>query len=94
METWLKKIPLVLESENVKQIKKGYSSDIKYIIDEKFLIRIFKNESERRRREEFNTIKQLGNYSEYVPKAITYQMEEDFSYMVLSYFAGEDGRVR
>lgn len=82
-------------SNSIVPINKGFSADKKYIIDDKYLIRFFSDEDEKRRRKEFNTINELGAYSNAVPKAIAFETLNDLgmSYMILSYLPGKDAEV-
>lgn len=88
-------IPLLATANHVVKVKKGFSFDQKYVVDDQYLIRIFSNKDNARRKIEFDTIHQLGAYSSYVPKAIEYGtlLETKEDYMILTYFPGEDAEV-
>lgn len=88
-------IPFVQKAERITKLTKGFSYDEKYIIDERYLLRIFSSANKQSRRKEFETIHQLSTYSEYVPEAIAFDTlrKSDKSYMILSYLPGTDGEV-
>src|SRR5699024_6342024 len=66
---------------------------LKFVADDAYLVRVFPAEDIKRRRDEFDTIRALNHFSEYVPKAIHFERVEgtDKSYMVLTYLPGKDG---
>lgn len=96
MDKWLKeKISLVSEAQQTTPIHKGFSSDKKFVVDDRYLIRLFRSEGKEERHKEFQTIKKLANYSEFVPKAVEFDTipESDYAYMVLTYLPGVDGEI-
>lgn len=96
MDIRIKEKILYLKNANsIVPINKGFSADKKYILDGKYLLRLFSSKDEENRREEFNTIKKLAAYSNAVPKAIAFETVNDLgmSYMLLSYLPGKDAEV-
>lgn len=88
-----KKIPILQEASQVRFLSKGFSSDLKYVADEAYLVRVFPAENMKQRRHEFDTIRSLNHFSEqYIPEAITLESIEgtDWAYMVLTYLPGKD----
>ncbi|MBO1005264.1 aminoglycoside phosphotransferase family protein [Pseudogracilibacillus auburnensis] len=88
-------IPMLKSVSSITKINKGFSNDQKYVIDDKYLIRVFSSENKSCRQEEFHIIQKLNRFSDYVPEAIDFgtlsNMEQ--SYMILTYFPGEDGET-
>ncbi|PAE06555.1 hypothetical protein CHI12_15770 [Terribacillus saccharophilus] len=83
----------ILHLSNTKEIvelKKGYSYDQKYVIDQKYLLRIFPIEEAARRADEFLFLNKLHELSKYVPKGLEFGGIEDEAYMVLSFLPGVD----
>ncbi|MDV2682944.1 aminoglycoside phosphotransferase family protein [Alkalihalophilus lindianensis] len=94
MNSFMKEsITFLKQATSIIPIKKGFSSDEKFVINETYLLRVFPSMDLDKRREEFETIDQLSTYSSYIPKAIEFNVLEeiDRAYMVLSYISGEDG---
>ncbi|SER75621.1 Predicted kinase, aminoglycoside phosphotransferase (APT) family [Gracilibacillus ureilyticus] len=89
----LNKIPIMTSVSSIRHIAKGYSADEKYVLDEKYLLRVIPSDSTDRRLGEFQTIQQLEKYSQKIPEAVQYgKIEgEDYDYMILSFLPGEDG---
>ncbi|WP_100012505.1 aminoglycoside phosphotransferase family protein [Lentibacillus sediminis] len=85
--------PYLSKAASIRELNKGFSHDEKYVIDEKYLLRIFSSEADEQRREEFFYINQAAAYSSYVPETIDYQTltEVGASYMLLTYLPGIDG---
>lgn len=86
-------IPYLREANSIKQLTKGFSNDQKFVLDEKYLIRLFPIEDANHRRREFETINKLSLLSDFVPKAIEFGEQESLglAYMVLTYLPGRDG---
>ncbi|WP_404442761.1 hypothetical protein LG307_13360 [Sutcliffiella horikoshii] len=86
-------IPFLREANNVQQLIKEFSTDQKFVIDDKYLIRLFPLEDAIHRRKEFETIVRLSLLSDFVPKAIEFGVKETLglAYMVLNYLPGKDG---
>lgn len=63
------------------------------MIENRYLLRVFSSEHVARREEEFNVIKQLSNYSNYIPAAIEFGhlKDSELAYMILTYMPGKDG---
>ncbi len=86
-------IPFMREANSVQQLTKGFSNDQKFVIDDKYLIRLFPLEDADHRRKEFETINRLSSLSDFVPEAIEFGAQENLglAYMVLTYLPGKDG---
>lgn len=86
-------IPYMRDAKNFKKLTKGFSTDQKFVIDNKYLIRLFPLEDANIRRKEFETISALSTLSNYVPEAIEFGLKETLglAYMVLTYLPGKDG---
>ncbi|WP_339146599.1 MULTISPECIES: phosphotransferase [unclassified Sutcliffiella] len=86
-------IPFMREAKSIQQLTKGFSKDKKFVIDDKYLIRLFPIEDANQRRIEFETIKVLSSLSNFVPEAIGFGVQETLglAYMVLTYLPGKDG---
>ncbi len=96
MGEWLRnEISYAAGAKSIRQLNKGFSYDIKYVIDEQYLVRIFPMEEMERRKREFETLQSCSAYSAFVPKALEIDVLEelDKAYMILSYTQGEDGEV-
>ncbi|TYS55881.1 phosphotransferase [Sutcliffiella horikoshii] len=88
-----KEIPYMREANSIQKLTKGFSNDQKFVIDEKYLIRLFPIEDTNQRRREFETINKLSLLSDFVPEAIEFGEQETLglAYMVLTYLPGKDG---
>ncbi|WP_082232714.1 aminoglycoside phosphotransferase family protein [Halobacillus massiliensis] len=86
-------IPSIKGAATIRKIKKGFSSDEKYIIDYRCLLRIFPKNNISKRKEEFDTIHQLSQFSEAVPKALEFGLLKDKAYMLLTYLPGKDAEA-
>jgi len=93
VEIFEQEIPFMREANSVQQLTKGFSTDQKFVIDDKYLIRLFPLEDANHRRKEFETISMLSSLSDSVPEAIEFGVQEALgsAYMVLSYLPGKDG---
>jgi aminoglycoside phosphotransferase len=80
---------------DIVELKKGYSFDQKYVIDQKYLLRLFSMEEVAKRLDEFSTLNRLHELSNYIPKALEFGYIEDMekAYMVLSYLPGVDAEA-
>jgi aminoglycoside phosphotransferase (APT) family kinase protein len=89
------KIPYAKNANSIIELNKGFSNDKKYVIDDKYLLRLFSNEGKQNRKKEFDTIKKLARYSKYVPIGIEFDTLNDFymSYMIFTYLPGMDAEV-
>ncbi|RXJ04634.1 aminoglycoside phosphotransferase family protein [Anaerobacillus alkaliphilus] len=83
---------IITSSTEINEITKGFSHDKKYVVNGQYLVRIFPQGEEEKRKEEFNCIQTLSNYSQFVPK--TYEFghlaDNEFSYMILEFLPGDD----
>ncbi|TYS68283.1 phosphotransferase [Sutcliffiella horikoshii] len=86
-------IPFMREANRIQQLTKGFSNDQKFVIDDKYLIRLFPLEDADHRRKEFETITMLSSLSDFLPEAIEFGEQEarGLAYMVLTYLPGKDG---
>ncbi|WP_240948510.1 aminoglycoside phosphotransferase family protein [Bacillus sp. RO1] len=86
-------IPFMREANRVQQLTKGFSNDQKFVIDDKYLIRLFPLDDVNHRKRELETINMLSSLSDFVPKAIEIGVQEalGLAYMVLTYLPGKDG---
>ncbi|WP_224752793.1 aminoglycoside phosphotransferase family protein [Metabacillus arenae] len=82
-------------SNSIIELNKGFSDDKKYVIDDKYLLRLFPIEDEKNRKEEFDTLNKLATYSNYVPSGIEFNSLKDIkmAYMILTYLPGKDAEV-
>jgi len=89
------KITYLKNAKSIVELKKGFSLDKKYIIDNQYLLRLFPIEEVKKRRIEYNTIHALSAYSNYVPAGVEFNtLEElDKAYMVLTFLPGDDAEV-
>ncbi|MCA1321642.1 aminoglycoside phosphotransferase family protein [Bacillus tianshenii] len=89
------KITYLKNAKSIVELKKGFSFDKKYIIDNEYLLRLFPIEDVNKRRIEYDTIHALSAYSDYVPAGVEFNtLEElDKAYMILTYLPGEDAEV-
>lgn len=86
--------PILKDKNNFTSIEKGFSFDEKYVVDGNYLLRIFPSNEMDRRKMEFDCLHDLSQYSEYVPSPIEIgKINEQQSYMIVTYLAGEDGEV-
>ncbi|WP_053368252.1 aminoglycoside phosphotransferase family protein [Bacillus sp. FJAT-27245] len=85
-------IPFLQDAKSITKLNKGYSDDEKFVVDGKYLVRIFPSDNEQKRREEFDTIQALAEYSKYVPSGLEFGRVEnsDRSYMILTFLPGAD----
>lgn len=77
----------------IEQIHKGFSKDQKYIIDGRYLLRIFSSDEVPQRQQEVETVTQLAQYSNTIPKVIQFGLWKEYTlgYMLLEYIPGTDG---
>ncbi|MGD6831352.1 aminoglycoside phosphotransferase family protein [Sutcliffiella halmapala] len=89
------KITYLKNAKSIVELKKGFSFDKKYIIDNKYLLRLFPIEEVKKREIEYDTIHALSAYSNYVPAGVEFNtLEElDKAYMILTYLPGEDAEL-
>ncbi|QGH33344.1 phosphotransferase [Gracilibacillus salitolerans] len=83
----IESIPMVNSAEVITKIDKGFSRDQKYILDYKYLLRIYPIDEIDKRKVEFETLKKLAEISNLIPKPIEFGK----GYMILTYLPGEDG---
>lgn len=79
-------------AKEIVELKKGYSNDQKYVIDQKYLLRIFPMEEAAKRQNEFISLNRLYELSKYVPKGLEFGDIDDLqkAYMVLTFLPGID----
>lgn len=85
-------VSYLTDANSILKLNKRFSHDEKYVIDDHYLLRIFPSEEVNRRKEEFDTINVLAEYSHFVPKGLEFGRlkRADKAYMVLTYLPGED----
>ncbi|RLQ92760.1 aminoglycoside phosphotransferase family protein [Planomicrobium sp. Y74] len=95
IEILARQIPYISNFEKIIQIKKGYSSDEKYLIhmlgdQDKLFLRIFKPEQLEAKKIEYAILKKMQDYgvASLKPLAIGKTMEK--GYMITSYIEGND----
>lgn len=83
-----KEISFESDSLSIKQIHKGFSKDQKYIMDDRYLLRMFSSDEVVQRQQEADTVKQLAQYSDTIPKVIQFGLREEceLGYMLLEYY--------
>lgn len=88
-------IQFLKKAYSITKVNKGFSHDEKYVIDKKYLLRLFPSEELNKRKEEFDTINQLATYSQFVPKGLDFAnlKEINRAYMVLTYIPGVDAEI-
>lgn len=93
MEDIIRRIPFCKDVNSILTLDKGYSDDQKFVLDGRYLIRLFPRETIQARQEEFNLIKYFKKASPYLPEAIEIHELEgtNYAYMILSYIPGQDG---
>ncbi|SEQ90225.1 Predicted kinase, aminoglycoside phosphotransferase (APT) family [Virgibacillus subterraneus] len=89
------KISYLKNAKAIVELNKGFSHDKKYVVDNKYLIRIFPIKDQESRKIEFNTLNKLAGFSNYVPKGFEFEslINEGIAYMVLDYLPGADAEV-
>ncbi|WP_227395934.1 aminoglycoside phosphotransferase family protein [Jeotgalibacillus aurantiacus] len=94
-EALLKQIPLISNYKEAVEIKKGFSSDEKYVIhmpngNDKFLLRMFDVEELESKRTEFFILKRMQDYDVTCSQPVAIGEAGNRGYMVTSYIEGED----
>lgn len=74
----------------ISEIKKGFSIDRKYQMDEKYLVRVFPKDLLQERKQEFEIIRALSSQIPLVPKAYDFGSIGEEGYMIIEYLRGED----
>ncbi|WP_156291497.1 aminoglycoside phosphotransferase family protein [Oceanobacillus salinisoli] len=76
----------------IRELKKGFSLDRKYVIDETYLLKVCSNQDLERKKQEFQVLKTALDYSNSVPKGLEFNSFHNFglSYMVVTYLPGKD----
>lgn len=79
-------------AKEIVELRKGYSDDQKYVIDRKYLLRIFPIQEAARRHNEFLSLNKLHELSKYVPEGLEFGEIQDFqkAYMILTFLPGVD----
>ncbi|WP_409272264.1 aminoglycoside phosphotransferase family protein [Neobacillus sp. SCS-31] len=85
-------IPFLQDAKSITKLNKGFSNDEKFVVDGKYLVRVFPSDNEQKRKEEFNTINALADYSKFVPSALEFGSVANggLSYMILTFMPGRD----
>ncbi|MBC1544910.1 aminoglycoside phosphotransferase family protein [Listeria cossartiae] len=74
----------------ISEIKKGFSVDRKYQVDETYLVRVFSIDLLQERKQEFEIIRELSSQISLVPKAYDFGTIGEEGYMIIDYLRGED----
>ncbi|MFB1099253.1 aminoglycoside phosphotransferase family protein [Terribacillus sp. JSM ZJ617] len=79
-------------AKEIVELRKGYSDDQKYVIDQKYLLRIFPIQEAARRHNELLSLNKLHELSKYVPEGLEFGEIKDLqkAYMVLTFLPGVD----
>lgn len=88
----MESISHLINAKEFVELKKGYSNDQKYVIDQNYLLRIFPIREAAKRQEEFLTLHKLHELSKYVPEGLEFGEIKNLqkAYMVLSFLPGVD----
>lgn len=95
IETLLKQIPVLSNCKDVIQIKKGFSSDEKYLIymndrNKKLLLRTFKLEEFGSKKKEYSILEKMLEYNVTCSQPISMGQVGSRGYMITSYIEGKD----
>ncbi|MDT0017532.1 phosphotransferase family protein [Listeria swaminathanii] len=83
-------LKMLRNAKVVSEIKKGFSIDKKYQVDETYLVRVFPKELLQKRKQEFEIIQALGFQTPFVPRAYDFGCTGGEGYMIIGYVRGED----
>ncbi|ECB9581659.1 phosphotransferase family protein [Listeria monocytogenes] len=83
-------LKMLRNAKVVSEIKKGFSIDKKYQVDETYLVRVFPKELLQTRKQEFEIIQALGAQTPFVPQAYDFGCTDGEGYMIIGYVRGED----
>ncbi|EAC3109536.1 phosphotransferase family protein [Listeria monocytogenes] len=83
-------LKMLRNAKVVSEIKKGFSIDKKYQVDETYLVRVFPKELLQTRKQEFEIIQALGSQTPFVPRAYDFGCTDGEGYMIIGYVRGED----
>jgi aminoglycoside phosphotransferase (APT) family kinase protein len=91
----IKQIPLISDCKDVIEIKKGYSSDEKYLIhmqdgNNKLLLRIFNLEELELKKSEYSILERMQEYHVTCSRPISIGEVGNQGYMITSYIEGKD----
>jgi aminoglycoside phosphotransferase (APT) family kinase protein len=94
-KTLIKQIPLISNCNDVIQIKKGFSSDEKYIIhmhdgNNKLLLRMFNLEELELKKTEYSILERMQDYNVTCSQPISIGEVGNRGYMITSYIEGKD----
>ncbi|EAE6297564.1 phosphotransferase family protein [Listeria monocytogenes] len=84
------RLKMLHNAKVISEIKKGFSIDKKYQVDETYLVRVFPIDLLQERKQEFKIIQALNSQTPFVPKAYDFGFIEREGYMIISYLQGED----
>lgn len=92
---FIRQIPLIRDYREVVEIKKGFSTDEKYLIhmpttNTKFLLRIFSLEEMESKNEEFSILKRMEDFNVKCSHPIEIGEVQNRGYMITSYLDGTD----
>ncbi|EHN0477554.1 phosphotransferase family protein [Listeria monocytogenes] len=83
-------LKMLRNAKVVSEIKKGFSIDKKYQVDETYLVRVFPKELLQTRKQEFEIIQALVSQTPFVPRAYDFGCTDGEGYMIIGYVRGED----
>ncbi len=86
----LRAIEMLKNAKVIKEIKKGFSIDQKYQVDNSYLVRVFPENMWEERKVEFEAIQKLSPLAPKVPRALDFGLLQGKGYMVMDYVLGED----
>ncbi|EAG9259731.1 phosphotransferase family protein [Listeria monocytogenes] len=84
------RLKMLHNAKVISEIKKGFSIDKKYQVDETYLVRVFPIDLLQERKQEFKIIQALNSQTPFVPKAYDFGFIEREGYRIISYLQGED----
>ncbi|EAE5921773.1 Aminoglycoside phosphotransferase [Listeria monocytogenes FSL J1-208] len=84
------RLKMLHNAKVISEIKKGFSINKKYQVDETYLVRVFPIDLLQERKQEFKIIQALNSQTPFVPKAYDFGFIEREGYMIISYLQGED----
>lgn len=94
VETLIKQIPVISNCKGFIQIKKGFSSDEKYLVHmndgKKLLLRMFKLEEYESKKKEYSILERMQDYNVICSQPISIGEVENRGYIITSYIEGKD----
>lgn len=93
IETLAKQIPIIGDFRDIVQIKKGFSSDEKYLVhydNHKVLLRLFELAEIESKKTEYSILKTMQDYNVTCSRPISIGELENQGYMITTYIEGKD----